>query len=257
MKKIIDWELIKAFGKKIIDWELIATLGKNQLVKRSYIFFFFVPIAAKILSEVSSPIEIIIGRHKFTFLFELPFSWKIFFFSALCFAVGSLIYEIFAPKIIKENKSLGDFWTAQKNMAHLKSYIEDLYISDAWINSIGLKPEEIKGKSNNSFYQGRTKAEKEKLNVYINFHVNLVDYNKLVTKRMEAVQSNFGTPVNISESHHSKTESQFIEWSFWTIFYYAKTCRLWLRVVAGAAYLFGFLLLLWMICKNIQTVYSM
>lgn len=243
--------------KKLIDWELIATLGKNQLVRRSYIFFFFVPIAAKILSEIKSPIEILVGKYKFTFLFELPFSWKIFFFSALGFALGSLIYEIFAPKIIKENKSLGDFWTAKKNMHHIFLYMKDVGISDDWVKSIGLNPDDLKGKVNDTVYQGKSEEEKTKLNIYITVYQNLVDYNNLLFKRLDAVKASYGESVNISTSHYSESESQYIEWSFWTIFNYAKTYKLWLRVLAGIFYSCGFLLILWMITKNIVTVYSM
>jgi len=244
-------------------WDGISILGKNKLVQRAYFFFFLVPILAKVLVHIKGPIELVIGEHNFKFLFELPFNWKIFFYSALCFAMASVIYELCAPKIIKENESMRDFLENRKGMMHIEAYMNDLDISDTWIELKNLPPQQaIEGTE----FANPTKNERKMLDVYRTVRANQISYNHLLSKRMRAAH---GTPSNIelqsyftvaetdptNAPHHLESEADYISMSFWTIFKYANMCRPNIRLAASIFYLIGFLLLLVMFANNIYTVF--
>ena len=121
----------------IINWSTISILGKNKIVNRSYIYLIIVPILARLLSDLKSPF-----LYKFTngyeleIPLELPFNWVLFFFAALCFTIGTIMYVMFAPQIIKEDESFGDFDTKRKTSVHLKWYLDDLGISDKFMTNL-------------------------------------------------------------------------------------------------------------------------
>ncbi|TXN37718.1 hypothetical protein FVB32_05365 [Flagellimonas hymeniacidonis] len=117
------------------NWVLISALGKNKIVNSSYIYLFIVPVLAKLLSKVNSPLIFLFNGKEHELIIELPFNWTIFYFSALFFTIGSIIYNWRAPSIIKENKSFGSFLIAKKNMDHLFQYAEE----------IGMDPNRIEG----------------------------------------------------------------------------------------------------------------
>jgi len=65
----------------------------------------------------------------------IPFSWHVLFYSAVFFTLGNIIYQVFAPSIIKENNSFADFKFAVKNFSHISKYISELNLPvDEYIN---------------------------------------------------------------------------------------------------------------------------
>jgi len=110
----------------MVNWKLISKLGKNRFVNNSYIYLFFVPILAKLLNKINSPLLFQIGDKTHVLILELPFSWALFYFSALFFTVASIVYNYKVPTIIQENNSFGDFLNDRKGMLHLFEYCKDL-----------------------------------------------------------------------------------------------------------------------------------
>jgi hypothetical protein len=105
--------------KRIVSWKILSSLGQSKLVKSSYIWMIVIPIFAKILEKVDPQIQLYIFGELFHINFTLPFSWKIFYFSSLFFAAGTIIYQIFCPRIIKEYPTYNDFIAAKQSSKYI------------------------------------------------------------------------------------------------------------------------------------------
>lgn len=80
------------------------------------IWLIVVPISAKLLTnDYFSKYDL-----------SLPFTWYCFFFSALCFSIGNVLFSIYCPDIIKDNGSLEDFDREGKVSLHIKAYANDI-----------------------------------------------------------------------------------------------------------------------------------
>ena len=112
--------------KKSLDWYSIRLIGKSKLSNSMYYWLFIVPIAAKVLSEINEDIRMKIFGQDFNFIFSLPFNWKMFFFSALFFSIGNVIFNLFCPKIIKDHLTLSGFTGDGKFEDHLHDYAKDI-----------------------------------------------------------------------------------------------------------------------------------
>ncbi|OPL17254.1 MAG: hypothetical protein AVO38_05490 [delta proteobacterium ML8_D] len=80
------------------------------------IWIVIVPVSAKILSNdwISE------------WNLSLPFTWYLFFFSALSFSVGNILFLFRCPLIVKENDSLEDFNREGKVRKHLELYASNI-----------------------------------------------------------------------------------------------------------------------------------
>ncbi len=108
----------------ILDWKKISKISKMKFVKTILIWVVIVPIVAKILSSIK--------EHQFVhFDFVLPFSWVLFYFSALSFLVGNILYNIFVPPIINENRSFSHFLEQGRGKRELISYLESEQLDDS------------------------------------------------------------------------------------------------------------------------------
>lgn len=104
---------------------LWSELGKKQhlkSVRSMYIWLLIVPIIAKSFSQIESVADITVYGHQFTIHLGLPFSWKIFYFSALAFVIANLIYGWKCYPIIQENSNYADFLNAMKSFRHIQEY---------------------------------------------------------------------------------------------------------------------------------------
>ncbi|WP_425400367.1 hypothetical protein [Aeoliella sp.] len=69
-------------------WSWLKSLGLGAWAKLAFVWIILVPIAAKFLSAIKSPVEVAFGGDPIPLSFELPFSWKLFYFGAIAFTVG-------------------------------------------------------------------------------------------------------------------------------------------------------------------------
>lgn len=92
-----------------INWNSLSAIGSLRLVRTSYLWLMIVPLSARILSQFPDNVTIQLFGAEFTFIFALPFSWKMFYFSALAMAAGTLVYVVKCPPLIKEFKNFTDF----------------------------------------------------------------------------------------------------------------------------------------------------
>jgi hypothetical protein len=107
-------------------WSQLDKIRKIKIISSMYIWVFIVPIAAKILSMTSDVATITIFEYTFDVNLALPFSWKMFYFSALFFATATLIYQIRCPRLVKEYPTYSDFEVEGKPEWHLRPYAKDI-----------------------------------------------------------------------------------------------------------------------------------
>lgn len=108
------------------NWSQLNKIKDIKLISSMYIWVFIVPIAAKVLSLTSDIATITVFSYTFDVNLSLPFSWKLFYFSALFFALATLIYQTRCPRLIKEYPTYVSFESEGKPEWHLRPYAKDI-----------------------------------------------------------------------------------------------------------------------------------
>lgn len=112
--------LVTMFCAYVPTWTILKGWSTFAWVRSSYLWIVVVPIAAKFVSLLTSPISLPLSdEYKLTLPVELPFSWKFFYVAALSFAVARFIYSICCPKLIKDYDSLSDYQADGRGGAYL------------------------------------------------------------------------------------------------------------------------------------------
>jgi len=91
-------------------WSQLNRIGQSRTLRSSYIWLFAVPLLAKLLSRFNNDIVIPFWETPLRFHLSLPFSWKVFYFSAFAFALASFIYSVSCPSIVSNYSRLQE-WT--------------------------------------------------------------------------------------------------------------------------------------------------
>lgn len=105
-------------GQRVPRWSMLSRLGKNRILRSSYLWFFFVPIAAK-ATEWKLPF----GGAVHQLNWSLPFSWEVFYFSAVAFATASALYDFFCPAFIQDYPTYSHFRQQGKGDQQLVEYV--------------------------------------------------------------------------------------------------------------------------------------
>ncbi len=106
----------------LLQWSKLKALQQNKLVKTSYIWILIVPFLSKFFSKISDNLVFNIQGKVYELDLILPFSWKIFFISALLFTFANMLFYLFAPRIVKEYEGYGDFEAQGKTYKKLEDY---------------------------------------------------------------------------------------------------------------------------------------
>jgi hypothetical protein len=223
----------------LITWKNLSQFGENRIINRSYIYLFIVPVFANLFSKIKSPLDLIFGENSYTLLFELPFSWKMFFFSALLFSIASLLYSLNSPSIIKENKSFGDFIEHKKNFNHLIAYLDHLQITNNWVNKMGVNVET---------------AQTGKINIKIK---NLNKFKFKILNDFAKLKLSLYTKVYYYKIKHSTISSNNKELAFWEIYNFANQNKPIYLILTSLFYLSGFILITIVIFQGIILVLNL
>lgn len=81
-------------------WIQLQTFGNSSVLKSSRLWLILVPLAVKALE--ASPNPLVIPSIGVSLNLDLPFSWKIFYFSSVAFAVAGLIFDWRCPPLVKD-----------------------------------------------------------------------------------------------------------------------------------------------------------
>lgn len=208
-----------------ISWVLVNSLGKLRFSKSSYYYIVIVPIIVKALDHVKSPFYFVFGESSIPINFDLPFSWYLFYFGALSIALGSLLYEIFCPEIIKNYKNYGEFLASGESDTYLdkisRKYRDKsfslTFIAQPYLEQKAM--EKIKIQPSSRFEQERT----EEFEKVVDYKHNI----KYQEERKDAFNELY------SEVKFSYVTIMYISFSF---------------------YILGFLAFAWVIVQNIYFV---
>ncbi|NQY89010.1 MAG: hypothetical protein HRT51_14940 [Colwellia sp.] len=107
-------------------WSQLEKLRQIKIISSMYIWIFLLPVLAKLLVLTNDVATVTVFNYTFDINLSLPFSWKLFYFSALFFALATIIYHIRCPRLIKEYPTFSSFDTEGKPEWHLRVYAEDL-----------------------------------------------------------------------------------------------------------------------------------
>lgn len=127
-------EVMAKLLDRIAGWQNLKSAAKLPFVGSMYIWIFLVPIAATALENIPETGSFLIFGENIRLNLSLPFSWVVFYFSALAFAAANVLFKVGCPSIIKENESFSDFKASRKGITHL-----DKYLFEAGMNWEGLR----------------------------------------------------------------------------------------------------------------------
>ncbi|MFW9906336.1 MAG: hypothetical protein ACFFFH_18590 [Candidatus Thorarchaeota archaeon] len=126
------------FSKLNIKWQELRYIQRSKFISSMYIWIFFVPVVAKLLFKIEEHLSFCLFGQKIELVFSLPFSWKVFFYSALSFSIANSIVLVACPKIIKDHLSFAGYIGDGKTHEHLKEYAED--IADTYFPLLNDRP---------------------------------------------------------------------------------------------------------------------
>lgn len=211
----------------VINWKLISVFGKNKVINRSFIYLILVPMLAKLFSKIQSPIELSLGGEIMKINFVLPFSWKLFFFSALVFTLGAIIYNLFAPSIIKDNNSLGDFLNDRKSSTHLVKYRDEIGINERQMGEYGVNIFDL-----------------------LNELIDLSSYRD--NKNITEIGIYFYTQRPIFDSQFRNDSN--LNTNFWMLYNYANESRKIAIILSMFFYILGFIMILIVFIQSVIEV---
>ena len=109
-----------------IKWEKLRQIQRSKFISSMYIWILIVPVAVKILYKIERHLTFDLFSQKIELVISLPFSWKVFFFSARSFSIANTIVLLACPQIIKDHLSFAGFKGDGKDEEHLEEYASDL-----------------------------------------------------------------------------------------------------------------------------------
>ena len=85
------------FSKHEPMWDDLNRFGKSRILQSFYIWLFLVPMAAKALSVVDDPLVLTGISDGLRIQLTLPFSWQVFYVSAVFVAAANVVYSFRCP----------------------------------------------------------------------------------------------------------------------------------------------------------------
>lgn len=127
---------IKAKSRIKVEWVSLARLHELKAVQSTYIWIIIVPVLAKALEKAEDTARVTVFCYTFDLSLALPFSWVMFYFSALAFASSFSVYILRCPRIIKDHRGYADFADARKGVSHLDKYLHEAEMNWAGVDKI-------------------------------------------------------------------------------------------------------------------------
>ena len=93
----------------VFSWENINNLGRLKIFRIAMILFVLLPIAVKIFGHIPDKINILGFKESIPITMKLPFNWIVLYFASLSITLGSIIYNLYCPIIIKRYPDYYEF----------------------------------------------------------------------------------------------------------------------------------------------------
>jgi len=207
---------------KNISWKFLTIYGNNKYVNRTYIYLFAIPLIISIIKKL----EFLNLSH------AIPFSWQLLFLSAIFFSLGTLIFNWFAPSIIKDNNTFADFINNGKTWWNLQKYKEELNLPFDEYNSNYL----IFRENNPIDY-----ASKEYIDKFLlTLPQEKIEYFKFIRKYYDDQEDKKATwphkfetgseevkfeRIKLNTQLNQQIDSENLKISFWNIYEYSKLIK--------------------------------
>lgn len=95
-----------------MTWLQLKGIANSKFVSSMYFWMAFVPIAAHALKSVPRTIWIPIFNQPVNITLVLPFSWQVFYFSSISFALGHFIFRWRCPLPIRDYQDCKEYVTS-------------------------------------------------------------------------------------------------------------------------------------------------
>lgn len=116
-------------------WTDLQKVSDTKFVKSMYMWIFIVPLLVKAFEYVEDEKFVLqVFEQQLPISTSLPFSWSMFYFSALFLALGNLIYLYKCPKIIKEHRNYQNYVAEGKKLKQLEAYCDDISFNFQGLN---------------------------------------------------------------------------------------------------------------------------
>jgi hypothetical protein len=118
----LEWRKAMQHVDRLIAWNKLKRVKSVKFVNKTFFWFSIVPIFVKIIGLLR---KYSFGLYYGDFLnsFHLPFSWAAYYFGALFFMIGNIVFYFFCPSIIFDNDS---FAANNISLVNIKKYCDDL-----------------------------------------------------------------------------------------------------------------------------------
>ena len=93
-----------------IVWTQIRALHQLGVVRQMYLWMVVVPILVRFLSQIPDVANVVVFGQSLTLELSLPFSWKLFYFAAICFVASNIIYHSACPRLVKDHPTYARGW---------------------------------------------------------------------------------------------------------------------------------------------------
>jgi len=111
-------------NEKIANWEKTSQIGRLKILRTSYIWLVIVPVFARAIENAPNPLPLPAISPDFELPLELPFTWQLFYFSAVLIAIASAIYSIFCPELITKFENFSAYRAEGRGENYLLFYEE-------------------------------------------------------------------------------------------------------------------------------------
>ncbi len=93
-----------------LTWRKLVAILDTKFFASIYLWFFAIPILAKICAQFNNTITIYPfgSKEGLIITLELPFDWYILYFASFMFLLARLIYSMFCPVFLREFHNAGD-----------------------------------------------------------------------------------------------------------------------------------------------------
>lgn len=105
-------------------WDDLNRVGKSRLLQSSYVWLLLVPMAAKALSAIENPLILKGISDGLRIHVALPFSWHVFYFSAVSVSIAGVIYTLFCPKLIRSFSNYAEYRSEGRGQEYLLRYAQ-------------------------------------------------------------------------------------------------------------------------------------
>lgn len=109
-----------------IRWSALKGFGSSRVLRTSYFWLLFVPIVAKVVVNLDDVLTFTVYGQPIKITLGLPFSWKMFYFSAVCFSVAGILYSWRCHVLVKRYNSFTEYVQEGRGASHLRVYANEL-----------------------------------------------------------------------------------------------------------------------------------